>query len=135
KETLAAAMLALGRVDRDLPFVDPMAGSGTLPIEHALAARRIAPGLRRRFGFQRWPLFQAEATRQAYAQLVEEARADVLDAAPAPIVCSDRFRAALEAARQNAAAAGVADDITFELGEARDIAPRWPHGNVVLNPP
>ena len=55
KETLAAAVLALGRVDPELPFVDPMCGSGTLAIEQALAARRIAPGLRRRFGFQRWP--------------------------------------------------------------------------------
>ena len=47
KETLAAAVLALGGVRTDLPFVDPMAGSGTLAIEHALAARGIAPGLAR----------------------------------------------------------------------------------------
>ena len=50
KETLGAAMLLLGGVDSKLPFVDPMAGSGTLAIEHALRARRIAPGLGRAFG-------------------------------------------------------------------------------------
>jgi 23S rRNA G2445 N2-methylase RlmL len=135
KETLGAALLALGRIDPELPFVDPMAGSGTLPIEQALVARRIAPGLRRRFGFQRWPSFGAAAARQAFERLVERARADELPAAPAPIVCADRFRAALEAARQNATAAGVDRDITFELGEARDLTPRWTHGNVVVNPP
>ena len=135
KESLGAAVLALGRVDPALPFVDPMAGSGTLPIEHALAARRLAPGLHRRFGFQRWPSFGAAEARQSFARLVEEARAGALPAAPAPIVCADRFRDALEAARQNAAAAGVVNDITFEIGEARDLTPRWPHGNVVVNPP
>ena len=135
KESLGAAILALGRVALDLPFLDPMAGSGTLAIEHALAARRMAPGLHRRFGFQRWPTFGAERAREAFARLVERARSEVLPAAPAPIVCADRFRGAVEAARQNATAAGVGQDITFEVGEARDLTPRWPHGNLVVNPP
>jgi len=135
KESLGAAMLALGRVDTELPFIDPMAGSGTLAIEHALEARRIAPGMKRRFGFQRWPSFGGEASQRAWKRLVEAAKADELAQAPAPIVCGDRFRDAVEAAQQNAAAAGVARDITFELAEARDITPRWPEGNVVVNPP
>lgn len=135
KENLAAAMLALGRVDTDLPFVDPMAGSGTLAIEQALAARHIAPGLGRRFGFQRWPVFTSEAVRRAWDRLREQAQAMESAAVPAPIVCADRFRDAVDAARQNAAAAGVADDITFEVAEARDATPRWPRGNLVLNPP
>lgn len=135
KENLAAAVLALGRVDPDRPFVDPMAGSGTLAIEQALAARRMAPGLRRRFGFERWPSFAGEAPRRAWERLREQARADELPAAPEPIVCADRFRDAVEAARQNAAAAGVERDLTFEVAEAREAAPRWPNGNLVMNPP
>ena len=135
KESLGAAMLALGRVDPELPFIDPMAGSGTLAIEHALAARRIAPGLNRDFGFQRWPVFRAEASQRAWKRLVAEAKSWILLEAPAPIVCGDRFRDAVTAAQQNAAAAGVAHNITFELSEARDVTPRWPHGNVVVNPP
>src|SRR3569623_1505982 len=135
KENLAAAVLALGRVDTDRPFVDPMAGSGTLAIEQALAARRMAPGLRRRFGFERWPSFAGEAPRRAGDRRREQARADELPAAPEPIVCAERFTAAVEAAQQNAAAAGVANDLTFEVAEARDAAPRWPHGNLVMNPP
>jgi len=135
KENLAAATLALGRVDIELPFVDPMAGSGTLAIEQALAARRIAPGRGRRFGFQRWPSFGAESSRRAWDRLREQAKALELDRAPAPIVCADRFRDAVDAARQNAAAAGVEADLTFEVAEARDATPRWPEGNLVLNPP
>ena len=63
KETLAAAVLMLGGVAADRPFVDPMAGGGTLAIEHALAARGMPPGLRRRFGFERWPAFSATSPR------------------------------------------------------------------------
>jgi putative N6-adenine-specific DNA methylase len=136
KETLAAAVLALGRVDDDRPVVDPMCGSGTLAIEHALAARRIAPGLRRRFGFQRWPLFGEETTRRAWLRLVDAARAEVLPSAPAPILCSDRFADAIEAARKNAAAAGVARDIAFAITDVRDAQPpAGAPGNLVMNPP
>jgi 23S rRNA G2445 N2-methylase RlmL len=135
KETLAAAVLVLGRVDPTLPFVDPMCGSGTLAIEHALAARQIAPGLGRGFGFQRWPLFESEAPRRAWQRLVDAARAEVMSEAPAPIVCAERFPDAVDAARKNAAAAGVARDLTFEVADVRDAKPRWPQGNLVLNPP
>lgn len=136
KETLAAAVLALGRVDLDRPVFDPMCGSGTLAIEHALAARRIAPGLGRRFGFHRWPFFASEATRKAWDRLKEQARADVLPAAPAPILCGDRFPDAIEAARRNAAAARVARDITFEVADARELQPpAVDPGNLVMNPP
>ena len=135
KESLAAAVLALGRVPAAAPFVAPMAGSGTLAIEHALAARRIAPGLSRPFGFQRWPMFRGEAERGTWARLVEQARADILPKTPAPVVCADRFSDAVEAARQNAAKAGVARDLTFEVADARDATPRWPQGHIVMNPP
>jgi putative N6-adenine-specific DNA methylase len=136
KESLGAAVLALGRVDPELPLVDPMTGSGTLAIEHALAARRIAPGLgRRRFGFQRWPLYEGETVRRAWERLREEARARILPAAPAPIVAADHLPDAVEAARRNAAAAGVAGDVSFEVAAVRDAAPRWPRGTLVANPP
>jgi putative N6-adenine-specific DNA methylase len=135
KESLAAAILTLGRVDVALPFWDPMAGSGTLAIEQALLARDIAPGLRRSFGFQRWPAFAHGAWHREWVRLVDEAEGRVLPRAPAPIVCGDRFTAPSEAARQNAAAAGVADDLTFELADVRALEPRWAEGNLVMNPP
>jgi 23S rRNA G2445 N2-methylase RlmL len=136
KETLAAAVLMLGGVPADRPFVDPMAGGGTLAIEHALAARGIAPGLRRRFGFERWPTLD-EPTRAGW----ERARAEAEAAAMAPreklppIVCADISSEALGAARRNASAAGVDDDLSFELADAAALERRWDAGTVCTNPP
>ena len=53
RETLAAAALIVSGWHAEAPLIDPMCGSGTIPIEGALIARRIAPGLRRSFAFQR----------------------------------------------------------------------------------
>jgi len=138
KETLAASVLALGQVDAERPFVDPMGGSGTLAIEHALAARGIAPGLRRKFGFQRWPLFAGELQAtwsRLHGEATERAKASAPASDLAPIVYSDLARPAMEAARRNATTAGVADLITFETADVASLARRWPEGNVCTNPP
>lgn len=148
KETLAAAVLALGGARLDEPFVDPMGGSGTLVIEQALAARGIAPGLERRFGFERWPAFTASASaaaerRDAWRELVDAARAQAAAGraapAPAPIVYGDIDEEAVAAARRNAAAAGVAADIQFQRTDVAslldEVAARWPRGTVCTNPP
>jgi putative N6-adenine-specific DNA methylase len=134
KETLAAAVLALGRVPASLPFVDPMCGSGTLAIEQALVARRMAPGLSRSFGFQRWPGYRG-AVQAAWDRMKERARGEALPQAPAPIVARDQNAKALDAARRNAAAAGVGRDVVVEEGDARRIEPRWPEGTLCTNPP
>ena len=136
KETLAASVLALGGISDDLPFVDPMGGSGTLAIEHALMARGIAPGLKRKFGFQRWPLFET-TLREPWTRLHQEAeeRARATPAATSPIVCADLAREAVDAARRNATAAGVAANITFEVADVAALTRRWPTGNVCTNPP
>jgi putative N6-adenine-specific DNA methylase len=134
KETLAAAVLLLGGADPALPFVDPLAGSGTLAIEHALRARRIAPGLSRAFGFQRWPSYRG-GPQSAWDRMKEEARALALPRAPAPIVARDLHPKAVEAARRNAAAAGVAADVLVEQGDARELAPRFAAGTLAANPP
>ena len=136
KETLAAAVLALGGVAADRPFVDPMAGGGTLAIEHALAARGLPPGLRRSFGFERWPTLD-EPTRAAWRRARAEAEAAAMaPRAPLPpIVCADVSDGALGAARRNASAAGVDEDLTFELADAAALERRWDAGTVCTNPP
>jgi putative N6-adenine-specific DNA methylase len=134
KESLAAAVLALGRVDPALPFVDPMVGSGTLAIEHALAARRMAPGFGRKFGFQRWPRYVTGPDR-IWESLKKTARQGALAKAPAPIVARDVAAEAVAAARRNAEAAGVAGDITFEVGDIGDLRPPDGVGTVCFNPP
>jgi 23S rRNA G2445 N2-methylase RlmL len=134
KETLAAAVLALGRVETDRPFIDPMTGSGTLAIEQALAARKMAPGLRRSFGFERWPSFRRGADR-IWESLKKTARTTALPHAPASIVARDISPDAITAARRNAQEAGVAGDITFEVGDIVDLRPSTDPGTICLNPP
>ena len=134
KETLAAAVLLLGGADTELPLVDPMAGSGTFPVEHAMRARRIAPGLGRAFGFQRWPPYRG-GPQSSFDHLRAEARAAVLPRAPAPIVARDLHPKALAALRRNVAEAGLAEDIRVEEGDARDLGPMAAQGTLVLNPP
>ncbi|MBN2573547.1 MAG: RNA methyltransferase [Deltaproteobacteria bacterium] len=132
KESLAAAMLSLGAVAIDKPFLDPMAGSGTLAIEHAMAARGIAPGLHRRFGFERWI---GPEQRRIWDSLVKAARAGIRPNAPCPILARDKDKAAVAAARRNAEAAFVLADITFEVGDFTTLAPREPAGTLCTNPP
>jgi putative N6-adenine-specific DNA methylase len=134
KETLAAAVLALGHVEPERPFVDPLCGSGTLAIEQALRARRMAPGLSRAFGFQRWPGYRG-VLQSDYDRLRAEARAAVLPRAPAPILAVDLHPKAIDAARKNAAAAGVGGDVVVEQGDARELEPRFEPGWLCMNPP
>jgi putative N6-adenine-specific DNA methylase len=131
KETLAAAVVLLSGWDGATPLCDPLCGSGTLVVEAALLARRLAPGRGRHFGFERWPGFDAQAWKRLRAAVESEARP-----ARAPIAGSDCDPRALDLARQSARAAGVEDDVSFarrQLAEAR--APAPPPGVLVCNPP
>jgi len=65
RETLAAALLLGAGYDGEEPFCDPLCGSGTIAIEAALIAMRRAPGIARRFAFQRWPEFSARSCRSS----------------------------------------------------------------------
>jgi putative N6-adenine-specific DNA methylase len=132
KESLAAAVLGLGSVATDRPFVDAMAGSGTLAIEHALAARNIAPGLRRRFGFERWA---TPEQKRIWDTLGKSARQAILPQAPSPILARDIDKTAIAAAKKNAEAAGVLSDITFEVGDISTLAPATATGTLCSNPP
>ena len=133
RETLAAALLLASGWDARTPLVDPLCGAGTIPIEGALLARRIPPGLSRPFAFMTWPGFHADS----WARVVAEARAQILPSAPAPILGSDRDAGAIAAARANAERAGVATDIVFEEMAISRIAPPSGAntGAIVTNPP
>ncbi len=133
RETLAAAALRICGWSGDAPLADPMCGSGTLPIEAALMARRFPPGAHRGFAFEGWPDLDPEILREARA----EALAGALERSPVPIVGSDRDAGAVKASRANAERAGVADDVCWScnaLSAARPPAGSGP-GLVVCNPP
>jgi putative N6-adenine-specific DNA methylase len=131
RETLAAAMLAASAWDGAHPLMDPFCGSGTIPIEAALLARRIVPGLGRSFACLTWPEFDA----RSWSAVVEAARAAVLPGPAAPILGSDRDAGAIEAATANAARAGVAADIEWRRAAVSAIAPPSGTGWMVTNPP
>lgn len=132
RETVAAAMLELAGWDGSVPLLDPMCGSGTIPIEAALAASRRPPGLMRPgFGFQRWPGFEPSVWRQ----VVEEARAGVLEHLPMPIVGSDVSAGALQAAAKNTARAGVGGLVSYRRADIGDSPSPLPPGILMCNPP
>jgi putative N6-adenine-specific DNA methylase len=131
RETIAAAMLLGSEWPGTVPLVDPMCGSGTIAIEAALLARRIAPGVNRRFAFERWPEFDATV----WARMIREAREQELAHAPAPIRGSDRDAGAIEAARANAMRAGVGADVELDRRPISGIEPPSGRGWVVVNPP
>jgi putative N6-adenine-specific DNA methylase len=131
RETLAAATLAASGWQGNAPLIDPMCGSGTIPIEGAMIARRIAPGLRRRFGFESWPDFDSTLWRE----VVSSAESLVLPRCPISIQGSDRDAGAVEAARANAERAGVGADIELSVRPVSAIDPPAEAGWIVSNPP
>ena len=134
RENLAAAIVRLSGWDRQRPLLDPMCGAGTLAIEAAAWAGRVAPGLgRARFGFERWADHDdgARAAMRELRQLAHDARLPDRDA---PVIhARDVDERALERTRENARDAGVA--LIVERGDARAITPLVPPGFVVTNPP
>ncbi|WP_298432381.1 THUMP domain-containing protein [Geobacter sp.] len=132
RETLAAALVLLTGWDGSVPLVDPLCGSGTILIEAALLALNRAPGLtRERFGFQRWPGFNAPLWRQ----LVNDARQAERPAIAAPLMGSDRLDEVLAVARNNSRRAGVEQFISFSRGDVRNLVPPAPPGVLLTNPP
>lgn len=131
RETLAAALLLAAEWKGDAPLVDPFCGSGTIAIEAALLARRIAPGINRGFAFTSWPGFE----RQVWDNLLEEARNASLAGSPVPVAGSDRDAGAIESARSNAERAGVAGDIVFETRAVSAVEATEERGLIATNPP
>lgn len=136
RETLAAAMLLASDWEIGMPLLDPLCGSGTIPIEAAMIARRIAPGSGRAFAFERWPSFDAKLWRELTARAEEMKSPE----AAAPIFGGDRDAGAIEIAKRNAERAGVAGDIQLErssLSESLDALAAAHPGNaaIVTNPP
>ena len=130
KETMAAAMVKLSRYRGRDDFADPFCGSGTIPIEAALIARNIAPGINRSFSAMNWRIFD----RRIWAQARDAAR-DREFHGNYNIVGSDIDPKAIAIARENAERAGVADVIRFEVADAAAFDRRTERGVIVTNPP
>ena len=130
RETLAAAMVQIARYRGRDVFRDPFCGSGTIPIEAALAARNRAPGLLRKFAANEW--------RWCPKSVWDEARTEAIDKeyhGNYDIMGSDVDPACIEIAQANAKRCGMDKVIRFEVADARGFAPAEPSGIIVSNPP
>ena len=134
KETLAAAMIAASgwnpHGDQPLPLYDPCCGSGTIAIEAAQIACGIAPGMQRRFGFEKLLPYQAHV----WGAIKTEAQSEV-HTPTVPVFGSDVAHRMVDFAQRNAERAGVAKAVEFRGGDALQRMPPAPQGVMLLNPP
>ena len=131
RENLAAGILRLTGWRPDQVLFDPMCGGATLPIEAAMMACEIAPGLGRSFAFEKFQMFE----RKVWADLCRQSRARQRTRAPAPIVACDRSATAIQAAKENVMAAGLADAIDLRQADVLTLPAPAETGILVANPP
>jgi putative N6-adenine-specific DNA methylase len=131
RENLAAALVLLSRWDDSRPFADPLCGSGTIAIEAALLAARIAPGAARSFAAEQWPLIPPGVWRDARERARAEERRDVQPR----IRGADRDNRIIEVAGRNAKAAGVAALVDFHAAPLEAFRADGEYGCLVCNPP
>ena len=137
KETLAAAMLAAsgwsgarGLCAQGVPLYDPCCGSGTIVIEAAQIACNIAPGINRRFAFQKYLPFQSHV----WDGLLDQAEAAITEPT-APVFGSDVSFRMVDFSERNAERAGVAHAVQVRGGDALQRMPPAPSGVMLVNPP
>ena len=129
-EVLAAGMILMTGWQGETDFIDPMCGSGTLPIEAALIARNISPGVfRKEFAFEKWADFDQELFDMIYNDDSQEREFKH------HIFGYDTDMKAVNTARMNVAAAGLSRDITIEQQDFKDFSQPKEKSIIVMNPP
>ena len=131
-ETLAAALILLTPWRRDRVLVDPFCGSGTFPIEAAMIAANIAPGMNRSFTAEEWTNL---IPRKIWYETIDEANELVNDDVDVDIQGYDIDADVIRAARQNAEDAGVAHLIHFQQRSVSELKHPKKYGFIITNPP
>ena len=132
KETLAAALIMLTPWKKDRILVDPFCGSGTFPIEAAMIAANIAPGMNRSFTAEKWTNL---LERKWWYQAADEANDLVDDNIETDIQGYDIDGEIIKAARQNARDAGVEHLIHFQQRPLSQLSHPKKYGFLISNPP
>ena len=129
-EVLAAGMILMTGWKGECDFIDPMCGSGTLPIEAALIARNISPGVfRKSYAFEKWPDFDADLFEEIYNDDSREREFEH------HIYGYDIDMKSVNTARLNVRAAGLTADITIEQADIKDFTQPAEKSIMVTNPP
>lgn len=131
KENMAAALVLLSHWYPEDPFMDPVCGSGTLPIEATLLGRNIAPGINRHFVCEQWQ----QVDEAMVTKLREEARAAENHDVDLDIAGYDIDGRMINISKVNAKAAGVLHDIHFKQLAVKDFKTDKENGVIVANPP
>ena len=131
-ETLAAALIMLTPWKKDRILVDPFCGSGTFPIEAAMIAAGIAPGLNRSFLSENWKNL---IPRKCWYDAIDEASEMVDDTVTVDIQGYDIDAEVIKAARENAKRAGVDHMIHFQQRPLSDLSHPKKYGFIISNPP
>ena len=131
-ETLAAALILLTPWHRDRILVDPFCGSGTFPIEAAMMAANMAPGMNRTFLAEDWKNL---IPRKCWYEAGDEAADLVDDQVEVDIQGYDIDGEVVRAARQNAQSAGVDHMIHFQQRPVRELSHPKKYGFIITNPP
>lgn len=131
-ENLAAALIMLTPWRSDRILVDPFCGSGTIPIEAALMAANMAPGMKRGFTAQSWEHLVAKSV---WDDCYEEARELADTSVKTDIQGIDIDPAMIDIAERNARLAGVAHMIRFSTAGIDKLSPAGKYGFLITNPP
>ena len=130
RKNLAAGMIMASGWDRVSPLIDPFCGSGTIPIEAAMMAQQIAPGINRSFRFSSWPAYN----KTTWNEILDHAKKQILKDSP-PLFGYDRDAGAIEMAKANAARAGQKDHVQYICQAVSLLASPASSGWIVTNPP
>lgn len=131
-ETLAAALIMLTPWKEDRILVDPFTGSGTIPIEAAMMAARIAPGLNRAFTAEEWKnLLPKKLWYEASVEAMDIRKPDVRT----EIQGYDVDPSCIRFSKENARRAEVDNLIHFQVRDVRDLSHRKKYGFLITNPP
>ena len=131
-ETLAASLIMLTPWRKDRILVDPFCGSGTFPIEAAMIAANVAPGMNRDFTAEEWTNL---IDRKLWYECVKEAEDMIDTTVKVDIQGYDIDGDVIKAARENAKRAGVEHMIHFQQRAVADLSHTKKYGFIITNPP
>lgn len=131
-ETLAAALIMLTPWKKDRILVDPFCGSGTFPIEAAMIAANIAPGMNRSFTAEEWDNL---VPKKLWYRVLDEANDVIEDKIAVDIQGYDADDSVIKIARENAKEAGVGELIHFQQRPVEQLSHPKKYGFIITNPP
>lgn len=131
KETLAAAMVYLSYWHADRALLDPFCGTATIPIEAAFIGQNRAPGLKRNFVAESWPVIESKHWKRTREEAENVWNKDI----PLHIYGSDIDGKALDLARKNLKDTGLEGKVFLQKLPVKEVRSRFRYGHIITNPP